>query len=842
MKKLAFFLLLITISVKAEVIKEIDFNRPDLRPLFAFSEGEELTPSKVKRTIINLYNTGLFYNVKITTENTSNGLKVKIITTPAKYFGKLKTEGKIGIKKRRLKKLFRELYPYKEKYRKEIFDDFLTLLTEKFRELGFPDTEIEYELKEEGKFVNPTLKINCGKPLVVAKITVNNKKLYKKFVKIKEGDVYNKELFVHGIKKLRNYLKQKHFLNSDIKYTEKIEGKKVYLTVKIDKGKKFSLTTKNLEIDKEEMENICVFLKNGKLDDLTKKITEKNLYFEALKKGYSDPQIKLEITNDNLYCEIVKPKKQEIASIVINSKIPIPFQAKYKYFNKLTKSKIYGEISDYLKKQGYLTPSVKFSYSPETKTLTVNVKEGPKFVFGEITVQSPIQISKTFLSHTIKENQPFDKEKLLAVIPELRAYLLVEGYYNPQVRIRIGKAEKNRIPVIISISPGEKIVLKDIVIIGNKKVSNEKIIKMSPFKIGDYLSLNEIEEFKNNLEMSGLFDKIETKLVENKKNSGVLLVKLRESRFYSFSYAFGINSDESLRFTAKVKKKYLFNTFLTGTTIFRVSAKRVQGYFTVSGEKHFLSSVYFTVEDKDDYKFSRYGFSLSYSTNLFSNIKFVESLEFTKNNLTNLNVPIEEIDKDLHPDYTIGLRTNLLWDRRDNVLFPTKGFFVNTSVFPAYVLNDDEFFLKAKVKAGFYFGNFEITQTIGKIFTRNGYEIPLPQRFFAGGSTDIRIASFEKAGPMFSTGVPQGGNFLFVFSAEYKYHLGDIYYLTLFTDIGNVWQDSSDFSFDSAIKDAGVGLLVKTPVGPIKIQLATNLDKGSYPSRYKLVFTMGATF
>ncbi len=841
MKRLAVFLLLITVSVHAEIIKEIDFNRSDLHPLLAFSEGENLTPSKVKRTITNLYKTGLFFNVKVSAYKIPGGLKVVITTQPAKYFGKIKTEGKIGIKKRRLKKLFKELYPYKEHFRKEIFNDFLNSLTEKFKELGFPDIKVEYKLNESGKFIDPVLQINCGKPLVVAKIKVNDRKLYKKFVKIREGDIYNKELFVHGIKKLKNFLRQKHFLNSKVDFSERIEGKKVFLTINIDKGRKFSLTTKNLEINKEEIENICVFLKNGKLDDLTKKITEKNLYFEALKKGYSDPEIKLEITNDNLYCEIVKPKKEEITSIVLNSNIKIPFESKYKYYNKLTKSKIYGEISNYLKKEGYLTPSVKFSYSPETGVLTVNVKEGPKYLFGKITVDSPVEISSTFLSHTVKENMPFDKEKLLAIIPELRAYLLVQGYYNPQVKVRVGKAENNKIPVIISIIPGKKVILKDIVIVGNKKVSDQKIIKMAPFKTGEYLSLNEIEEFRNNLEMSGLFDKIETELVES-DNSGVLLVKVRESRLYSFSYAVGINSDESLRFTAKVKKKYLFNTFLTGTTIFRVSAKRVQGYFTVSGEKHFLSSVYFTVEDKDDYKFSRYGFSLSYSINLFSNIKFVESLEFTKNNLTNLNVPIEEIDKDLHPDYTAGLRTNLLWDKRDNVLFPTKGFFGNTSLFPAYVLNDDEFFLKAKVKAGFYFGNLEIIQTIGKIFTKNGYRIPLPQRFFAGGSTDIRIASFEKAGPMFSTGVPEGGNFLFVFTAEYKYHLGDIYYLTFFTDIGNVWKDSSDFSLDSAIKDAGIGFLVKTPVGPIKIQLATNLDKGSYPSRYKLVFTMGATF
>lgn len=277
-------------------------------------------------------------------------------------------------------------------------------------------------------------------------------------------------------------------------------------------------------------------------------------------------------------------------------------------------------------------------------------------------------------------------------------------------------------------------------------------------------------------------------------------------------------------------------------TIFRVSSKRTQGYFTVSGEKHFLSSIYFTIEDKDDYKFSRFGLSLSYRYNLFSRIKFVESLEFTKNNLTNVQVPFQEIEKELQPDYTVGLRTNILYDRRNSILFPSKGYFVSLNLFPAYVLTDDEFFVKARLKTGFYFKKLEFITTIGKIFTKNGYQVPIPQRFFAGGSTNLRISSFEKAGPQFSTGVSRGGQFLFIFSGEYKYHIKDIYYFTVFADIGNVWEDSSDFSFSSCIKDAGIGLMVKTPVGPMKIQLAHNLDKGTFPSNYKLVFSFGTTF
>ena len=843
MKKILSLLFFITFfSVNAQTVKEINFENKELMPLIPIKAGEKITPSLIRETVANLYQTGFFYNVKVKAEETEGGVIVNIETIPAKFFGKIKTEGKIGIKKRRLKKLYKEFYPKGEMYRKEKLDSFLQTVREKFKELGYPNAEIECAVSEKDNIIFPIVKINCGKPLIVASIKTNNKKLYKKFIKIREGKVYNKELFLHGIKKLKRYLKEKHFLNSKVEYKERIENNKVFLEVQIKKGKKFQIKSKNIKIDEDEAEETCAFLKAGKINDSTVKLTEKNLYFKALKMGYSDPKIKIDITNDFLYCEVENPEKKEIKEIEVESDIPLKLSKKFIYFNKLTKSEIYSEFSKKLSDKGYLKPSIKFDYNRETKVLTVKVSKGQLYRIGKIKLQSDIKIPEKVIQDTIKQGEIFDKEKISQTLAVLKSFLVGEGYFDPQVNIKIEKPEKGKIPITILVNAGEKKVLEDIVVLGNRKIKKSDILRFAGFKKGEIICRYCMENFKNRLEFSGLFRKVDLKLIEKGKNKAVLLVKVSENKLYSFSYAIGLNSDEGVRFTAKIRKRYLFNTFLTGMTIFRISSKRAQGYFTVSGEKHFLSSIYFTIEDKDDYKFSRFGFSLSYRGELFSRLKFVESIEFTKNNLTNVNIPVEEIEKELQPDYTVGFRSSILYDRRDNILFPTKGFFVSANLFPAYVLNDDEFFFKARVKSGIYFKNFEFITTIGKIFTKNGYTVPIPQRFFTGGSTNLRISSFEKAGPQFSTGVAKGGQFLFVFSGEYKYHLKDIYYLTFFADIGNVWEDSSDFSFSSCIKDAGIGLMVKTPIGPIKIQLAHNLDKDTFPSNYKLVFSLGTTF
>ncbi len=842
MKKGFIFAFILVLSIKAQTIKKINFSDNKLFSLIPIKEGETLTPSLTKETVVNLYKTGLFYNVKVYTEKDKNGVIVNIETVPAEYFGEITTKGKIGIKKRRLKKLYREFYPFKSQFRKEKMEIFIKTLKEKFAELGYPDAKITYSLEKKDNKIFPIITIDCGKPLIVQSIKTNNKKLYKKFVKIREKDVYNKELFLHGIKKMRNYLQKNHYLNSKIKFREKIENGKVKLTIIIKKGKKFRIESENIPISEDNAEELCAFLKTGRLNDATIKITEKNLYFKALQLGYDNPKINIEVNKEFLKCRIENPSKKEIKKIAIECDIPIKLTKKFKYYNKLTKSEIYSEISEKLSKSGYLKPKIKFDYNSASKTLKVKVNKGILFRIGEIKTNSDIKLPENIYKNIIRKGEVFDKKKITDTITFLKSYLLGEGYFNPEVNIRIGRPSEGLIPLSINIKAGKKIILSDIVVLGNKKIKTNHILKFASFSKGDVVCKPCIEEFKTKLEFSGFFSLVKIDLIQKENNKAVLLVKVRENKLYSFSYAVGINSDEGLRFTAKIKKKYLFNNFFNGTTIFRISTKRTQGYFTVSGKKHFLSSIYFTIEDKDDYKFSRFGFSFSYAGNILSHTRIIESLEFTKNNLTNIRVPIEEIDKDLQPDYTIGLKNNILYDKRNDILFPTKGFFINANIFPAYVVNDDKFFLKANVKTGIYFKNFEIITNIGKIFTKNDYQIPIPQRFFAGGSTNLRISSFEQAGPLFSTGVPKGGNFMFVFSAEYKYHLTDIYYLTFFTDIGNVWENSSDFSFESCIKDAGIGLMVKTPIGPIKIQLAKNLDKDTFPSNLKLVFSLGATF
>ena len=99
------------------------------------------------------------------------------------------------------------------------------------------------------------------------------------------------------------------------------------------------------------------------------------------------------------------------------------------------------------------------------------------------------------------------------------------------------------------------------------------------------------------------------------------------------------------------------------------------------------------------------------------------------------------------------------------------------------------------------------------------------ERFFAGGANTIRGYHERKVGPIdTATHDPLGGETMFVNNLEYTYPLVDFLKLATFFDAGNVWAKNSDFFSEKLFKSIGLGLRVKTPIGPISVDYGWPLD------------------
>jgi len=134
--------------------------------------------------------------------------------------------------------------------------------------------------------------------------------------------------------------------------------------------------------------------------------------------------------------------------------------------------------------------------------------------------------------------------------------------------------------------------------------------------------------------------------------------------------------------------------------------------------------------------------------------------------------------------------------------------------------------------------------------------VPLPERFFGGGSTSNRGLPDNQAGPRdLVTGFPIGGNAVLFHSTELRFPLiGDNIGGVLFHDMGNVYSGLGDISFrvhqngltdfNYMVHAAGFGIRYQTPLGPVRLDLAYSINPPTFnglSGTYQQLLTNTAT-
>jgi translocation and assembly module TamA len=99
-------------------------------------------------------------------------------------------------------------------------------------------------------------------------------------------------------------------------------------------------------------------------------------------------------------------------------------------------------------------------------------------------------------------------------------------------------------------------------------------------------------------------------------------------------------------------------------------------------------------------------------------------------------------------------------------------------------------------------------------------ELPTSLRFFTGGDASVRGYAYNTIGPTDAESVVIGGKNLLVASVEYEHQVRDGWSLAAFVDSG----DAFDGAKPELKTGVGVGLRWRSPVGPVRIDLASGLD------------------
>lgn len=113
-------------------------------------------------------------------------------------------------------------------------------------------------------------------------------------------------------------------------------------------------------------------------------------------------------------------------------------------------------------------------------------------------------------------------------------------------------------------------------------------------------------------------------------------------------------------------------------------------------------------------------------------------------------------------------------------------------------------------------------------------DLPVGLRFFAGGDRSLRGYDLRTVGPRIDEAVV-GGRYALIGSAEIDHYFGDSKWgMAAFVDAGNVVNEIADYD---PVFGAGLGLRWRSPVGPIRLDLAHGFDNPD--ENFRIHLTIG---
>ncbi len=121
----------------------------------------------------------------------------------------------------------------------------------------------------------------------------------------------------------------------------------------------------------------------------------------------------------------------------------------------------------------------------------------------------------------------------------------------------------------------------------------------------------------------------------------------------------------------------------------------------------------------------------------------------------------------------------------------------------------------------------------GVVVAESRQGIPSTFLFRTGGDQTVRGYAFESLGVRRADAVV-GGRYLLLGGIEYTHWIGENWGVAAFVDAGNAW-DSGRFE---AAYGPGIGVRLRTPIGPVRADLAYGMET----DQYRLHFSVGFTF
>jgi outer membrane protein assembly factor BamA len=603
-----------------------------------------------------------------------------------------------------------------------------------------------------------------------------------------------------------------------------------------------------------------------------------------------------DISKEMLMGELVTRETPWGLSSFLNENILSSLGSPRSYYDPLIFYNDIIHLYDFLQNKGFFNSHIDtmiiYATDRMNVDISISIKTGLQSNIDTIAYEGLSQIDSA-LYHSImqqallKKGNPFIKQFVVDEQNRIVQELQSNGYPQAKIDSVIVKrfASTNNISIQIQIHTGKKYLFGDIQYVSDdeEKINEDVLSRQIDFTTGEIYSEKKRIISEQNLNQLGLFENVRVRPVFQQDSllgyPVPIVISYRALEMQEITPELLMLSENNELFSTGLGLGYKHRNLFGGAQNFSINANgrinKVEQYFNYyllnSVDKPILYSKaslqmqlifpYFwsnktsatitlsaDAERQESYTLNTLRGKLSFATKLatytLGTTDFnVERVDPKFENPQSLRV--EDTTKQFNFIEAYTLQRN----KTNNIFSPTEGFFHSATIEEAGLISKlaggfglpySEYY-KLSFLAKHYFGNeahshvFALKLQGGFALLYNSHNltpVPLPRRFFLGGSQSVRAWRDKQLAAFGDT--LKGGNIAFEGSIESRTQLfpngGKFLFLNveniwsvLFFDYGNTWYKTGDIDLKQVALAVGFGIRYETFVGPFRLDVAWRL-------------------
>lgn len=548
-----------------------------------------------------------------------------------------------------------------------------------------------------------------------------------------------------------------------------------------------------------------------------------------------------------------------------------------------------------------VTSTVETGYKGKPQDLGVifHINEGKQWTVGSLRFEGNARLDLNKIRNELfsAEGQPFAEVNIASDRNRVLEYYYSNGFGSASFSYKATPgAQPATMDMVYRVAEGPQEFVRQTVISGLYRTRPTLVEKEITLKPGEPISMEKVNNIAQRLSSLGIFANVNTGIQDPAGASTYkyVLYDFDEAARYAFNVGFGLEvgqfggTTNVLSNAGGVKGVSPIVSFDVSRLNFRGIGQTISlqtRYSTLEQREslnyiipRFLGSLnrtltfsilYDTTQDVQTFSARREEASVGISQRFNRASTLAVRFQYRRVSTSNINIPALLIPQLLQPVRIGIMSASYIQDHRDNPADAHRGFW-NTADFgvaggffgsqrdfgrlllrnATYTPLGRHFTLARQTQIGFILP-FNVPAGVSEFD-----DIPLPERFYGGGSVSMRGFGDNQAGPRdigsvteqppvtekeqaTASGFPIGGNGLFFNTVELRFPLaGPNISGVFFEDMGNIYTNFKDISlayrqpnfqdFNYAVQAPGFGIRYKTPLGPVRVDFSYALNPTSF--------------